>query len=119
MMKSQISMWLWWHGRASASASRNTVARACLEARAARAISLPGTAIGPVPDRSGPVRSRVAPVRSGPGPVSDRSGPRSSPHAYSVLGPGRSGPVRSGPGPIYRPMQHTSLQYYQAYMNAR
>ena len=52
----------WWHGRASASAPGKTVARACLWARAARAISLQRL----FQDRSGlgfpwsgPVRSSV------------------------------------------------------------
>ena len=38
----EISMCLWWHGHASASASGKTVARACLSARAACAIPLQG-----------------------------------------------------------------------------
>ena len=68
----------------------NLLARACQQARAARAISL---LPGPVQDRSGPVRSGFSPVRSSPvlGPA---------PPSYSVLGPGRSGPVRSDPGPV-------------------
>ena len=77
---------------------KNRLARACQQARAARAKLLPGLEIrpppGPVQDRSGPVRSGFSPVRSGTGPVSDRSGPRSP--SPLLFGP-RSRPVRSGP----------------------
>ena len=80
----------WWHGRASASAPGKTVARACPQARAARAISLQALCQD---------RSKTGPVQGFPGPIRSWTGlrpVRSSVHVHPLFGP-RSRPVRSGP----------------------